>query len=633
MLKVLVVAYYEDGLSLIATQIGRPIMLDTFTSERCADPWGRLGFIRALIEVSADKELKQNVTMAIPNEDGMGHTKECIRLEYEWKPSLCLDCHVFGHTPQQCPKRDKVDDINIVKLKNNFDALCNNDDLLMNNIREASESKKDIPTSTEMDLSDDDSEVEELIMELDSLYEKGCRIILGWNMDVVDLMVISKSTQVIHGLHYTWNQKPKGGGVLKKLDRIMGNVEFCDVNQGAFAIFQPYKISNHALAVLKIPGLINNKPKLFKFYNFLTYKSNFLDMVEHSWNINVDGYKMFQNAEFLGSNVAEAFILHYESFLDSNMPCDTLDMDGLFQNKVSNMVNSHIIRPLTDLDIKATMFDIGDDKAPGPDGYTSAFFKKSWDSVGVPLISSRLLNRDCKVLVESAKNKIRDWKNKSLSFVGRLQLCKSVISSMHVYWASVLAIPKGGVFMGLMDSCAKVKGRSFWVIPLNDADKSWGWRKLLQLHDLVKPFIWTKIGNKNLASAWYDIWDPQCPLIYWFSPRDIARAGFHLNSCVANLISSGGWFWPQDWLRKAPNINTIIAPTLTTNIQDTNYWCDVNGKQYEFSVKCAWESLRMRRTDVVWFHVVWFPYFIPRHAFHLWLVMRNGLRTLDKLRQ
>ncbi|GKC11117.1 hypothetical protein Tco_1007899 [Tanacetum coccineum] len=40
----------------------------------------------------------------------------------------------------------------------------------------------------------------------------------------------------------------------------------------------------------------------------------------------------------------------------------------------------------------------------------------------VPLISSRLLNKDCKILVEKARNRIRDWKNKSLSFAGRLQL-------------------------------------------------------------------------------------------------------------------------------------------------------------------------------------------------------------------
>ncbi|GJS75841.1 putative reverse transcriptase domain, reverse transcriptase zinc-binding domain protein [Tanacetum coccineum] len=40
--------------------------------------------------------------------------------------------------------------------------------------------------------------------------------------------------------------------------------------------------------------------------------------------------------------------------------------------------------------------------------------------LGVPLISSRLLNRDCKILVEQATNRIGDWKNKSLSFAGRL---------------------------------------------------------------------------------------------------------------------------------------------------------------------------------------------------------------------
>ncbi|GJX87405.1 hypothetical protein Tco_0339419 [Tanacetum coccineum] len=43
--------------------------------------------------------------------------------------------------------------------------------------------------------------------------------------------------------------------------------------------------------------------------------------------------------------------------------------------------------------------------------------------LGVPFISSRLLNKDCKILVARVKNRIGDWKNKSLSFAGRLQLC------------------------------------------------------------------------------------------------------------------------------------------------------------------------------------------------------------------
>ncbi|GKD60252.1 hypothetical protein Tco_1297761, partial [Tanacetum coccineum] len=35
---------------------------------------------------------------------------------------------------------------------------------------------------------------------------------------------------------------------------------------------------------------------------------------------------------------------------------------------------------------------------------------------GVPLVSSRLIYRDCKELVETVKSKINDWKNKFLSF-------------------------------------------------------------------------------------------------------------------------------------------------------------------------------------------------------------------------
>ncbi|GKC90929.1 trichome birefringence-like protein 3, partial [Tanacetum coccineum] len=64
-------------------------------------------FARALIDVSADKELKQEVIMAIPRgeDENEGHTIEKIRVENKFKPPVCLDCHVFGHTADQCPKK------------------------------------------------------------------------------------------------------------------------------------------------------------------------------------------------------------------------------------------------------------------------------------------------------------------------------------------------------------------------------------------------------------------------------------------------------------------------------------------------------------------------------------------------
>ncbi|GJZ53771.1 reverse transcriptase domain-containing protein [Tanacetum coccineum] len=100
-----VLAYSEDGLSLIATQIGKPVMLDVFTSSMCVESWGRISFARALIEISSASTLKKEVIMAIPEEEGDGHIKEVIRVEYEWKPPHCVECKIFGHSHDLCPKR------------------------------------------------------------------------------------------------------------------------------------------------------------------------------------------------------------------------------------------------------------------------------------------------------------------------------------------------------------------------------------------------------------------------------------------------------------------------------------------------------------------------------------------------
>nr|GFC76917.1 putative reverse transcriptase domain, reverse transcriptase zinc-binding domain protein [Tanacetum cinerariifolium] len=49
--------------------------------------------------------------------------------------------------------------------------------------------------------------------------------------------------------------------------------------------------------------------------------------------------------------------------------------------------------------------------------------------LGVPLVSSRLIYRDCQELIKRVQRRVNDWKNKSLSTAGRLQLINSVVSS------------------------------------------------------------------------------------------------------------------------------------------------------------------------------------------------------------
>ncbi|GKA63087.1 zinc knuckle CX2CX4HX4C containing protein [Tanacetum coccineum] len=61
-----IVAYLKTGLSLITTKIGRPIMLDAYTSNICINTWGNNTYARALIEVSAANALLDSLVMAIP---------------------------------------------------------------------------------------------------------------------------------------------------------------------------------------------------------------------------------------------------------------------------------------------------------------------------------------------------------------------------------------------------------------------------------------------------------------------------------------------------------------------------------------------------------------------------------------
>nr|GEU72412.1 putative reverse transcriptase domain-containing protein [Tanacetum cinerariifolium] len=98
--RVPTVSYSKYGLSLIGSQIQKPIMLDAFTSSMCVDPWDRIGFAHALIE-------------------------DRIKVEYEWKLPLCLDCHVFGHLPIQCPKRVVDAPVTVEATDANNDGFTN----------------------------------------------------------------------------------------------------------------------------------------------------------------------------------------------------------------------------------------------------------------------------------------------------------------------------------------------------------------------------------------------------------------------------------------------------------------------------------------------------------------------------
>ncbi|GJW13120.1 reverse transcriptase domain-containing protein [Tanacetum coccineum] len=70
-----VTAFSEDGLSAIATKLGTPLMLDSYTSYMCMQSCGRSSYARSMIELLVDVELKDNIVVAMPKLAGSGEAK------------------------------------------------------------------------------------------------------------------------------------------------------------------------------------------------------------------------------------------------------------------------------------------------------------------------------------------------------------------------------------------------------------------------------------------------------------------------------------------------------------------------------------------------------------------------------
>ncbi|GJV99283.1 zinc knuckle CX2CX4HX4C containing protein [Tanacetum coccineum] len=99
------IIFEEYGISLIASFIGKPVMIDSYTSSICNDSWGRSSFAWCLIEVNSEADLVKAVTIGIPSLIEEDFTKETIRVEYEWRPPRCDECKIIGHVHDQCPKK------------------------------------------------------------------------------------------------------------------------------------------------------------------------------------------------------------------------------------------------------------------------------------------------------------------------------------------------------------------------------------------------------------------------------------------------------------------------------------------------------------------------------------------------
>ncbi|GJS94019.1 hypothetical protein Tco_0800987 [Tanacetum coccineum] len=398
-----------------------------------------------------------------------------------------------------------------------------------------------------------------------------------------------------------------------------------------------HSISDHCPVVLSILEKIKKINAPFRFMSYVADKPEFLPIVSnlkeklkiaqakvdanpHDSIVKAEEakilleYKESMSDEIEEDLVTTHFVRHFQDFSHKVVKPIT-DIDELFSTKLTNEDNDMMFKEVTDVEIKEALFDIGDNKSLGPDRYMGLnailitlvpkVSNASKVTKCIPiaccndniLLSQELLKGyDRKVgpkrcalkidiakaydtLVDKARCKVQDLKNKVLLYVGRLQLVDSTMvescKKERLRFHGSMCHPKnqGGLGLKMLGEwnevllskhiwniatrkeslwvkwfhMVKLKGRSIWDVQ-KDSNDSWSWKALMDIRERIRPHIIHKIGNEKQVSMWYENWSEVGPLDQYISKRDIYDARLSDYVFVANVTTNGRWKWLEEWL-------------------------------------------------------------------------------------
>ncbi|GKC01623.1 ATPase, F1/V1/A1 complex, alpha/beta subunit, partial [Tanacetum coccineum] len=130
-------AWCLEGISALASSLGRPILMDSMTVMMCHKGVGNLGFARVLVEMEAIKELKMEIEIQYMDKENNIKGSKKVQVKYDWKPPVCTHCEVSGHESKHCNKGSNADkgkldydDYNHSKERNNVEGNCGENQLM-----------------------------------------------------------------------------------------------------------------------------------------------------------------------------------------------------------------------------------------------------------------------------------------------------------------------------------------------------------------------------------------------------------------------------------------------------------------------------------------------------------------------
>ena len=82
----------SNGISKIMSGVGKPMLMDKMTKERCLKKVVKLDYARVLVEVSALDDLPNHLELSYPTIGNRPARVGKLEVKYQWKPPLCTHC-------------------------------------------------------------------------------------------------------------------------------------------------------------------------------------------------------------------------------------------------------------------------------------------------------------------------------------------------------------------------------------------------------------------------------------------------------------------------------------------------------------------------------------------------------------
>ncbi|GJR76771.1 RNA-directed DNA polymerase, eukaryota, reverse transcriptase zinc-binding domain protein [Tanacetum coccineum] len=254
--------------------------------------------------------------------------------------------------------------------------------------------------------------------------DRSCRIVVGLNPLVINMMLVHMCDQamlyMVENIRKPWilmgdwnvslnvSDHPEGGsyktadmldpgnGILKKIDRVLGNSEFMGEFPNAYATFLPHLTFDHCRAIdeekllfqqAKIEWLKDGDRNSKFLHAFLKCKRN---------KSRIAMIKNELGETFYEDKVPEQFVEHFRDFLGKSQATQIDLLDKIhFDKTISQSEADWMTRQVTNEEIKQALFDIlplshfyynnfgteGVYDNNAPDGFSSRFYKKAWENI------------------------------------------------------------------------------------------------------------------------------------------------------------------------------------------------------------------------------------------------------------